>query len=75
MPIGEWTLRQACLEAANWPKGLKVAVNLSAAQFRSGNVRQAVISRARRARSSPRSRLELEITEIGAAAGQRGRGE
>ena len=42
--IGEWTLRQACTDAASWPEGLKVAVNLSAAQFRFGNVRQAVVT-------------------------------
>jgi EAL domain-containing protein (putative c-di-GMP-specific phosphodiesterase class I) len=31
VPIGAWVLRQACATAANWPGGLKVAVNLSAA--------------------------------------------
>ncbi len=32
--IGAWVLHQACLEAAAWPKHLKVAVNLSTVQFR-----------------------------------------
>ena len=63
VPIGEWTLRQACTEAANWPKGLKVAVNLSAAQFRFGNVRQAVITALGASAARCRSRLELEVTE------------
>ena len=62
VPIGEWTLRQACAEAAKWPKGLKVAVNLSPAQFRSGNVRQAVISALGASQLMPQ-RLELEVTE------------
>ncbi len=60
--IGEWTLRQACLDAEKLPKGLKVAVNLSAAQFHFGNVRQAVISALGASRLAPRA-LELEVTE------------
>ena len=34
VPIGEWVLRTACAEAANWPSDVSVAVNLSAIQFR-----------------------------------------
>jgi EAL domain-containing protein (putative c-di-GMP-specific phosphodiesterase class I) len=60
--IGEWVLRQACTEAMKWPKGLKVAVNLSPAQFRFGNVRQAVISALGASQLLPQ-RLELEVTE------------
>ena len=33
-PIGAWVLARACVEAATWPGGLKVAVNLSPEQFR-----------------------------------------
>jgi EAL domain-containing protein (putative c-di-GMP-specific phosphodiesterase class I) len=62
VPIGEWVLRQACGEVATWPKGLKVAVNLSGAQFRFGNVRQAVISALGGAQIVPQ-RLEIEVTE------------
>jgi EAL domain-containing protein (putative c-di-GMP-specific phosphodiesterase class I) len=62
VPLGEWTLRQACMEAATWPKRIRVAVNLSVAQFRSGNVRQATIA-ALGASQLPPDRLELEITE------------
>jgi diguanylate cyclase (GGDEF)-like protein len=29
IPIGQWVLRQACTEAAKWPRGMKIAVNLS----------------------------------------------
>ena len=62
VPIGEWALQQACLDAVKWPKGIKVAVNLSAAQFRFGNVRQAVISALGASHLLPQS-LELEVTE------------
>jgi diguanylate cyclase (GGDEF)-like protein len=60
--IGEWTLRQACAEAAHWPKGLKVAVNLSPAQFHFGNVRHAVINALGASQVLPQ-RLEIEVTE------------
>jgi diguanylate cyclase (GGDEF)-like protein len=60
--IGEWTLRQACTDAAHWPRGIKVAVNLSAAQFRFGNVRQAVISALGASNLLPQG-LEIEVTE------------
>ena len=32
--IGEWVLRQACVEAMNWPSHVSVAVNVSPVQFR-----------------------------------------
>ena len=37
IPIGEWMLREACREAASWPKPLQIAVNLSPIQFRHGD--------------------------------------
>ncbi|WP_322517624.1 EAL domain-containing protein [Rhodopseudomonas palustris] len=60
--LGEWVLRQACLEAARWPNDVKVAVNLSPVQFRSRNLVQVVISALAQSGLPPR-RLELEITE------------
>ncbi|MDE2331307.1 MAG: EAL domain-containing protein, partial [Bradyrhizobium sp.] len=60
--LGEWVLREACTEAAKWPAGVKVAVNLSPVQFRSRNLVQAVISALAHSGLSP-LRLELEITE------------
>ena len=62
VPIGEWVLRQACAAAANWPGGLKVAVNLSAVQFKSHNLVAATVA-ALRESGLPADRLELEITE------------
>jgi predicted signal transduction protein with EAL and GGDEF domain len=61
-PIGEWVLRQACAEAANWPSNIRVAVNLSAVQFK-GNKLAAVVASALAASGLPAERLELEITE------------
>ena len=60
--LGEWVLREACTEAANWPDDVKVAVNLSPVQFRSRNLVQTVISALAHSGLSP-LRLELEITE------------
>ncbi|MGT2435714.1 sensor domain-containing protein [Bradyrhizobium betae] len=60
--MGEWILRQACREAASWPKPLQVAVNLSPAQFMHGDVVGLVHSILLETGLSP-SRLELEITE------------
>jgi len=60
--IGEWVIRQACAEAATWPSGLRVAVNVSPVQFRGCTLVSAVVSAL--AESGLRSdQLEIEITE------------
>ncbi len=38
VPLGEWVLKTACAEAANWPDHIKVAVNLSPAQLNNRNL-------------------------------------
>ena len=63
VPLGEWVLRQACAEAAGWPKHVAVAVNVSPAQFKSRNLVPTVIN-ALAASGLPAGRLELEITEL-----------
>jgi diguanylate cyclase (GGDEF)-like protein len=60
--LGEWALREACREAARWPEGLRLAVNVSAAQFRTANFVQTVVSALSASGLAPK-RLELEITE------------
>ena len=60
--IGAWVLRTACAEAVKWPNQIKVAVNLSAAQFKSEKLVLDVISALGSSGLSPQ-RLELEITE------------
>ena len=62
MVIGEWTLREACREAASWPKPLSLAVNLSPIQFRHGDLVGLVHSVLLETGLNP-NRLELEITE------------
>jgi diguanylate cyclase (GGDEF)-like protein/PAS domain S-box-containing protein len=60
--IGDWVLRAACAEAATWPAGIKVAVNLSLVQFRKTNLPD-VVMRALTDSGLRPERLELEITE------------
>jgi diguanylate cyclase (GGDEF)-like protein/PAS domain S-box-containing protein len=60
--LGEWVLHQACAEAARWPGNIRVAVNLSPAQFKSRNLVQAVLM-ALASSGLAADRLELEITE------------
>jgi diguanylate cyclase (GGDEF)-like protein len=62
VPIGEWVLRTACAEAAKWPGHLKIAVNLSPAQFRSKRLAPVVLD-ALAASGIAAPRLELEVTE------------
>jgi diguanylate cyclase (GGDEF)-like protein len=63
VPLGEWVLRQACAQAARWPKHVTIAVNLSPAQFKSRNLVPTVIG-ALATSGLPGERLELEITEL-----------
>jgi diguanylate cyclase (GGDEF)-like protein/PAS domain S-box-containing protein len=60
--MGEWILREACREAASWPRPLQISVNLSPAQFAHGDLVNLVHSILLETGLAP-SRLELEITE------------
>jgi diguanylate cyclase (GGDEF)-like protein len=60
--LGEWVLGRACREACNWPSHVKVAVNVSSAQFRGAGLTRAV-SQTLAATGLAPGRLELEITE------------
>jgi diguanylate cyclase (GGDEF)-like protein len=62
VPIGEWVLLNACIEASTWPDDVKVAVNVSPAQFKNGRLVRCVAD-ALAASGLPARRLELEITE------------
>ncbi len=62
VPIGEWVLREACRTAAAWPDSVRVAVNLSPAQFKSKHLYETVMAALTESGLDPR-RLELEITE------------
>ena len=63
VPVGEWTIREACRTAATWAGELRIAVNLSPAQFRSPGL-VALISDALAESNLPPNRLELEINEM-----------
>ncbi|HJP99153.1 MAG TPA: EAL domain-containing protein [Rhodanobacteraceae bacterium] len=66
IPIGEWALRRACADVAEWqrrsPEGLRLAVNLSALQWMSPNLVTMIESVCREAGLSPRM-LDLEASE------------
>ncbi len=60
--LGNWVLREACRLATTWPQDLRVAVNLSAVQFRSSDIIELVDEALASSGLAP-ERLELEITE------------
>jgi diguanylate cyclase (GGDEF)-like protein/PAS domain S-box-containing protein len=60
--LGEWVLRTACAEAANWPDHIRIAVNVSPVQLKCHTLALKIIG-ALAASGLPASRLELEITE------------
>ena len=62
VPLGEWILQKACADAANWPAHIKVAVNISAIQFKKGNLFEVILATLVKTGLQP-ERLELEITE------------
>jgi diguanylate cyclase (GGDEF)-like protein/PAS domain S-box-containing protein len=62
LPIGEWVLRQACMEAAQWKEPHKIAVNLSPVQLGHADMASLVHKVLLETGLNPR-RLEIEITE------------
>ncbi len=60
--IGDWVLTTACAEAVDWPSEIKLAVNVSPVQFKSGIFALNVVA-ALAASGLAAKRLELEITE------------
>jgi len=60
--VGGLMLRRACMDAAQWPDEVRVAVNLSPLQFRVGNLLTQVMDILKETGLAP-TRLELEITE------------
>ena len=62
VPIGEWVLKEACAQAAQWPENIRIAVNVSPVQFRNKGLSAVVMQALAQSGLAP-SRLELEITE------------
>lgn len=66
VPIGEWVLNEACRQAVVWRQAglpeLVMAVNLSAVQFKRGDLEQTVMAALAASGHDPAC-LELELTE------------
>lgn len=60
--IGAWVVEKACTDAMKLPTGVRIAVNLSPAQFDSGDIVD-IVATALQTSGLPAKRLELEITE------------
>jgi len=60
--LGEWILEAGCREAAKWPDGVKIAINVSPVQFRKSNLFDLVQCALIDSGLKP-ERLEIEITE------------
>jgi diguanylate cyclase (GGDEF)-like protein/PAS domain S-box-containing protein len=65
LPIGDWVLRTACMDAMRWMRdghSIRVAVNLSPVQFRDPNLLRIVIDILEQTGLAP-TFLEMEVTE------------
>jgi len=62
VPIGEWVLEQACLEAIHWPAHIRIAVNVSGEQLVEPAFAATVV-RALAKSGLAAQRLEIEVTE------------
>lgn len=60
--IGEWAIRMACDDMAQWPSNIRCAVNVSPIQFANPQLPAVIANALARSGVHP-SRLELEITE------------
>jgi diguanylate cyclase (GGDEF)-like protein len=62
VPLGEWVIRKAIEEAAQWKDDVSVAINLSPAQMHNPSLIATVVGALATSQLDP-SRLEIEITE------------
>lgn len=69
MELGDWVLRQSCVEAVQWRNPLRIAVNVAPKQLANANFPQRVRDILKET-GLPPERLELEITESGIIADQ-----
>ncbi|WP_167467304.1 EAL domain-containing protein [Buttiauxella warmboldiae] len=60
-PLGEWLIKNACMDAVSWPEAKSVAVNVSPHQLRSPEILD-IIRSALQQSGLPPARLEIEIT-------------
>ena len=62
VPLGEWVIRKAIEEAAQWRDDVNVAINLSPAQMKNPSIVATVVGALAASQLDP-SRLEIEIIE------------
>ena len=62
VPIGKWVMRQACMEARNWPENIKINVNVSPEQLLDPAFTDDVVQCLAASGLRP-ERLEVEVTE------------
>lgn len=62
VPLGQWALEAACVEAAGWEPPVCLSVNVSPLQFRQPDLAQQVARALKRA-GLPGERLDIEVTE------------
>ncbi|HLG79882.1 MAG TPA: EAL domain-containing protein [Bradyrhizobium sp.] len=62
LPLSDWIIQRACRDAVSWPASIQLAVNVSAIQFKRGNLFDVVMRALIQSGLSPR-RLQLEVTE------------
>jgi diguanylate cyclase (GGDEF)-like protein len=67
-PLGDWIFREAATTAANWPSHIVLAVNVSEAQFRSGDVAGSFLGALSALGIDP-ARAQIEIPESVLAGG------
>ena len=63
VPLGDWVIGEACKAATLWPAHVRVAINLSAAQFNRRHGLLAIVTRTLAETGLLARRLDLEITE------------
>ena len=66
LPLGEWVLKEACLQSVKWEEQgilpVRIAVNISAIQFQQKNFIEKVTETLFETKANPEN-IELEITE------------
>lgn len=62
VPIGAWVLQEACREALNWPRNIRIAVNVSGEQLLEPDFATTVVHALSNSGLEPQ-RLEIEVTE------------
>ncbi|MGZ8999042.1 MAG: EAL domain-containing protein, partial [Allosphingosinicella sp.] len=60
--IGEWVIRSACAEAANWPSHLSISINLSKSQLEQASL-PSIVAHALAASQIDPGRVEFDVQE------------